>query len=267
MTRRFVPERARLAYAAATSYRRTYGRFPNLIFPSTFNEKVQQRKVVDRDPLMPILADKLLVKDFVRQRLGDEWLIPTLWHGTRLPPLAERDWQIPFAIKTTHGSGWNQFVRSDAERDWTAIERKLQGWLATTYGRHAGEWLYGRIEPRLLVEPFIGRDGTLPLDFKFWTFDGLVRFVQVDIGREHNHKRAFYDRDWQRLPFTIEFPYEDSEIEAPASLAAMTAAAELLGRGISFVRVDFYEVDGRPRFGEMTFYPGRWDGALHAAAL
>jgi hypothetical protein len=227
--------------------------WPNLDEPRTFNELVQARKLNDRNPLLPLLADKVRVKDHVARRLGSEWVIPTLWHGTELP---ERpDWPLPFVLKSSHASCQCAFVRTGRE-NWPRIRRNAHRWLHRSYGGILDEWLYGKIEPQLLVEPFIGNGCSLPMDYKFFVFGGRAEFVQVDTDREHAHKRTIFDRAWRRLPVELQFPLERREIAPPKSLPKMIEAAEMLSRGFDFVRVDLYEVDGRPLFGELTFYPG-----------
>ena len=173
------------------------GHFPDLAEPSTFNELVHARKLYDRNPLLPLLADKVRVKEHVARRLGSEWVIPTLWHGTHL---AERPtWPLPFVLKSSHGCCQCAFVRSGQE-NWPAIRRRAQRWLKSRYGAVLDEWLYEEIAPQLLVEPFIGPGGKLPVDYKFFVFGGRAEFIQVDTDREHNHKRVIFDRHWRRLP-------------------------------------------------------------------
>ena len=227
--------------------------WPDFARPRRFNELVQARKLHDRDPLLPRLADKVLVKDYVAERIGADWLIPTLWHGRELPE--QPPWPRPFVVKSSHGSQQCRFVRS-ADDAWEPIRRAARGWVATNYGAILGEWLYGQIPAQILVEPFIGTGGELPLDYKLFVFGGRTEFVQVDTDREHGHKRAIFDRDWNRLPLRLQYPIDPRKIEPPASLTEMMRAAEALAEDIDFVRIDFYEVGGRPLFGEMTFYPG-----------
>ena len=227
--------------------------WPDLEEPTTFNELVQARKLQDRNPLLPLLADKVRVKDYVARRLGDDWVIPTLWHGTELPE--SPDWPLPFVLKSSHASCQCAFVRTEGE-DWPRIRRRAHRWLRSSYGGILDEWLYGKIEPQLLVEPFVGNGRSLPTDYKFFVFGGRAEFIQIDTDREHAHKRAIFDRDWRRLPVELQYPQERREIPRPASLASMIEAAETLSRCFDFVRVDLYEVGGRPLFGELTFYPG-----------
>jgi hypothetical protein len=223
--------------------------------PVTFSEKVQHRKLYERDPRMPPLVDKIEVKKFVETRLGPEWIIPTLHAGRALPPRDKRNWPFPYVIKPSHRSGKILFVRGPEDVDWPGMEEQCAEWTATHYGKHAGEWAYGQIEPRILVEEYIGGQSAPP-DYKFFCFNGRVEFIQVDTDRETEHKRVFFDREWRRQDFTLEYPIEHRDLCAPDSLASMLAGAETLAFGWSFVRVDLYEFEGKPKFGEMTFYPG-----------
>jgi hypothetical protein len=236
------------------SYRTHFGHSPRFLFAKTFNEKVQRDKILNRDPRMPLRADKVLVKNFVNEKLGPCWTTPTLWHGAPLPPLHERTWPLPFVLKANHGSSMNIFIRSANELNWPQIETLCANWLSTDYGDGFGEWHYSKIERQLLVEPFIGSAASLPIDYKFWTFHGRVEFIEVDTDRVHQHKRVMFNCEWKRLPFTITHPPEERHIDQPQSLERMIAAAEMLSERMPFVRVDFYEIDGTPRFGEMTFF-------------
>lgn len=230
-----------------------HGYVPDLENPRTFSELVQWRKLHERDPRFPLLADKVKVKEIVARQLGPEWIIPTLWHGTQIPEAPE--WPLPFVLKSSHGCNQCIFIRSDAE-NWARVRRKANGWLGRRYGAILDEWLYGELEPRLLVEPFVGACGIFPRDYKIFVFGGRAEFIQVDIDREHDHRRAIFDRSWCRLPVELLVKPERGEVLPPSSLSLMIEAAEALGRDFEFVRVDLYEVDGRPLFGEMTFYPG-----------
>lgn len=236
-------------------FRKYHGRFPNLFSPQTFNEKITYRKLFERDPRMPRLADKVLVKEHVASLMGPEWVIPTLWSGSRLPPRSERDWPLPYAIKARHGCGWNIFVHSREDEDWDAIERTTEKWLRRVYGIRGREWLYSEIEPGLLVEPFMGEQGVTPPDYKFFVFGGQTKYIQVDLARFGDHRQFFYDTDWRRQEFTYACPYSQEEIPRPKILNDMIEAADRLGDDFPFVRIDMYEIHGRPYFGEYTFYP------------
>jgi hypothetical protein len=240
-------------------YARYHRRLPNLKNPRLFSEKMQYRKLHDRSPMLPLFADKVTAKDLVADCLGSEWLIPTLWSGTALPAREERNWPTPYVIKANHGCEMNIFVRSATDQNWDEIESKVNEWLSVKYyNKVRHEWLYSQIRPQILVEPYIGSPEELPTDYKFLVFNGRVEYIAVHIGRQNHHPHyvAFYDRAWNKQPFKLNGALDHPGLARPASLERMIAAAERLAKDTPFVRVDFYEIDGKPLFGEMTFYPG-----------
>ncbi len=226
-----------------------HGRLPDLDMPVTFTEHVQHRKLNVHDIRMPPLADKLRSKDVVADRIGAQWVIPTLWQGTELPRRPE--WPIPFVVKARHGCNQTAFVFS-ADTNWDRIRRKAARWMSGDYGTWLDEWIYPHIPRGILVEPFIGEGRQLPIDYKFYVFAGRVEYVQVHLDRAGRHRWIVFDRNWRR----VSSPTSDADPSPPEHLEQMTEAAEELGSDFDFVRVDLYEVGGRPYFGEMTFYPG-----------
>ena len=254
-----VHSEASIRYFSARAYQQNFGPTPKTLKDDTgFSEKIYFRKIWDRNPEMSRMADKVLVKEIVRSRIGDRYVIPTLWNGTDMSSLRTtmKSLTEPFVVKANHGSGWNIFVRNAAERKYEEIVEKCRAWLSQTYGRTRGEWLYSGIEPQILIEPYISGLSGLPIDYKFFVFSGKAHYIQIDTDRETNHKRCFYDTSWTKQSFELGFPLEPAEIERPASLDEMIHAAESLVRDFSFARVDFYEIEGVPLFGETTFYPG-----------
>lgn len=224
-------------------------RLANIAEPRLLTEHVQRRKLHDRDPRLPLYADKVAVKGFVRERLGECWITPTLWYGNALPPVSA--WQAPFVVKSRHGCGHVEIVHDEAA-DYPRAVRASRRWMRSRYGQWLDEWLYGKIAPGLLVEPYLGEGAELPVDYKLFVFGGRVRYVQVHLDRATRHRWIVLDTSWTRVsPAT-----PDPDPHRPASLARMIMAAEALGDGFAFVRADFYEIHGEPFFGEMTFYPG-----------
>lgn len=221
----------------------------SLSAPTRFTEFIQSRKLYDRDPRLPSLIDKLEVKHFVSERLGDAWVTPTLWSGSILPETPI--WAPPYVVKSRHGCNQRRFVRSGMER-WDPIRRASARWMRRNYGYWLDEWGYRGISRGLLVEAFVGDGTVLPIDYKFYVFHGHVAFIQIHLDREHHHRWLVFNRNWVRVSAST----SDKNPDAPVSLARMIEGAEILGKGFDFVRIDFYEIDGQPRFGEMTFYPG-----------
>jgi hypothetical protein len=157
---------------------------------------------------------------------------------------------MPFMVKARHGSG--QFAVVNTIGDYVGVRSAARRWMRRIYGIWLDEWLYAQIPRGLLVEPYLGDGATLPVDYKLFVFGGRVRFIQVHLDRAADHRWIVFDLAWRRVsPLT-----NDSDPPRPASLGRMIEAAETLGADFTFVRGDFYEIGGRPLFGELTFYPG-----------
>ncbi len=230
--------------------------FDRLKRPQTLTEKIMHRRLYDRDPRLPPLTDKVQVKEYVTEVLGPGWVIPNVWVGETLPPRSHRNWPIPYVLKASHGSGWNIFVWSPEDQDWGRIEATAERWLRRNYGRETREWAYTQIKPRrLLVEAFMGTDRVAPPDYKLFVFNGRTALVQVDTGRLQTHRQFFYDTNWQQRNISYVCPFVPGDIEPPQSLSEMIWAAERVTADFPFVRVDCYEIAGKPYIGEMTFYP------------
>lgn len=247
-----LPAAAAAGSTAAASYLSLlylarHGRWPDLARPSRFTEWVQWRKLNDRCPVRARLTDKRHGKAIAAAALGPAMVVPTLWHGRALP--AEAPWPMPFMVKANHGCGQYLVVRDAA--DWRRARARAPAWVARRYGTTLCEWHYRSARTGLIVEPLLATPDPLPLDYKIYVFGGRAAMIQLHEGRGGgDHRWSQFDRDWRQLS------RHRSSCPAPGSLAVMLAAAEQLGAGHDFLRVDFYEVDGRPLFGEFCLFPG-----------
>jgi hypothetical protein len=239
-------------------FKRHLGYWPDLNNPETFNERLCARKFA-AIPLAPLLADKIAVRDFVADRVGQEVLTQLYYAGDR-PDLVDYD-SLPerFVVKGAHGSGpelraliWNKSSLSRAR--FVRLGKRI---LKRRCGPEVNEWWYTQIPSRLLVEEMlVESDGTIPPDYKCYVFNGLTRFIQVVDGRHDVPRARFYDRQWAPQPFTREGFREGPEIACPRELDDLLFVAEKLGSDLEFVRVDLYVVNGRIFFGEITLAPG-----------
>jgi hypothetical protein len=239
--------------AISLDYFRVFGTFPNLAAPRTFSEKIQHMKLHTRHEDLPVLVDKVRVKDFVKRKLGESWLIPTLWHGERVTVEILRQTPKPAIMKACHSSSQVCFLNANTNLQKAA--QTANAWRCFDYHLLHREWAYGKARREILIEPCIGEPETPPDDYKFWVLDGVVRFVQVDQGRFQRHTRQFYTPEWNRLDFTLNYPSSPADVSAPPHLADMLNAARTLAEGHRFVRVDLYDTLAKPLFGELTFAP------------
>lgn len=224
-------------------------RLPDLAEAPRFTEQVQRRKLFDRDPRHGPLLDKIAAKALVARRLGPEWVTPTAWHGASLPPTIP--FAVPGIVKARHGCNQYAVLRAaPSSTAWDTLRRRAERWTARPFGFWLSEWAYRDVPRGLLAEPLIGDGAALPVDYKIYVFGGRATHVQVHLDRAGAHRWVLHDRYFRRL-----VPGEDQPV-APRSLPAMLDAAEELARGFDFLRVDFYEIDGAPRFGEFCLYPG-----------
>lgn len=230
-------------------YRWRHGRWPDLEAPARFTERVQWRKLNDRDPALAGLTDKLRGKELARERLGEGSVIATLWSGSRLP--AGAPGAFPLVVKANHGCNQTIVVRDAA--DWDRARRETPGWMTAPYGEWLDEWHYRSARRLLLVEPFVGPADGLPLDYKIYVFGGRAEMVQVHLDRSSDdHRWIQLDRQWRRLSTDDGRPLPDQ----PDTLINMLEAAETLAGDQDFLRVDFYEIDGAMLFGEFCLFPG-----------
>jgi hypothetical protein len=239
------------------------GYLPNLVSPISFNERIFARKFFAPVPL-PSLADKLAAKDYVKVRLGDEFLPVLAWVGDSVDELfAAKLSAGRYVLKANHGCEWNLFLNlpDDLSTKRIEIEQRAGKWLTSRYGYDTGEWQYCVFKPKLLLEEFIDFDGIKPPDdYKFLCFKGKVRLIEIDVDRFTDLRSAFYSPEWKYVPVT--YGEEPVQRPRPHNLKDMIRVAEILAGETDFVRVDLYsDGNSRIRFGEITSTPG--DACLH----
>ena len=232
----------------------------NLAQPKSLNEKLQWLKIHDRRPIYTIFADKYAVRDYVKDHIGEEYLIPLLY-STKNPAdiVPENLPDEPFILKANHDSGSFLIVRDKNQIDWKKVRTDCKWWLSKNYYWIDREWQYKDIEPRIIIEKLLmDKNGKIPNDYKVHCINGNVEFIYVAVDREGLNKRNIYDSNWNPLPFSWANKFKDpsklrgSEIQPPASLERMLALSVEIAKLFAYVRVDFYDVDGQLFFGEIT---------------
>lgn len=253
---RFLPSKQYVRY----HYEYFSGKKLDLDNPKEFNEKIEWYKVFYRPKILNQLVDKYAVRTFIEKKIGAQYLneIYGVYENPEDIPFDE----LPdkFVIKATHTSSHNLIVKNKENLDKKKTIALLKKWLSKNqYYRMGQEWAYKDVPPRIVIEKFLKEDGKSTLvDYKFYCFDGVPKFIDVHLDREEDHKHGFFDLDFQLLPFgkSAGFKKLSKEIEKPSNLTEMIELSKILAKSIPFVRVDFYSVNGKAIFGEMTFYPG-----------
>lgn len=231
------------------------GRPCHLEAPRTMTDKIHWLKLYDSTPLKGRLADKFLVREWVADTVGEEYLVPLLGVWDSPDEIDFASLPTSFVLKATHGSGWNILVPNKSALDEEWARGRLKEWLGLRQAMKGGfELHYEYCEPRIVCERFL-RDGTGGLrDYKFMVFDGVVQFAFTVDRRAGLAMRGTYLPDWTRAPF--EYTCEAvraPDVPPPSGLETMLRLASRLGKGFACARVDFYQVRGRVYFGEITF--------------
>lgn len=253
------------AYYLKKQFRKTMGMELNLINPRTLNEKIQWFKIHERTSLQTICADKLAVRNYIKEKIGEQYLIKLIYQTKDYKEVRPDNFpDQPFIIKTNHGAGTNHIVKDKNKVDWDIIKKDCRYWLKQNYYFTEKEWQYKNIVPEILVEELLIDDnGEVPLDYKLHYFNGKFEFLVVDIDRFIDHKRNLYDADWNLLPFTWSIhkdgkPVWDNgrEIPKPKVLEDLIALGGVLAKPFNYVRIDFYVLKDTIYFGELTFHHG-----------
>lgn len=225
----------------------------NLDNPQTYNEKIQWLKLYDSTPLKTRLADKYLVREWITEQIGSQYLVPLLGVWDDFDDIDFDKLPNQFVLKANHGSGWNYIVKDKSKMDLAEARGKFNIWMHKNFAFSYGlELQYMNIPPKIIAEQYIEEINQV-YDYKFMCFDGEVKFIWVDTDRFTDHKRTLFTTSWERMPERLHYQPADYEIPRPQNLDKMLEFAEKLSQGFAHVRVDFYEVKGKLYFGEMTF--------------
>ena len=238
-------------------YRRYVDRDPDLENPTTFSEKMQWLKLNYRNPLMPVVGDKYAVRAYLEQQGYAHLLNELIAVYERAEDFNPKALPQQFVLKATHASGWNLIVKNRDKVNWWIWRKHIHYWLTHDIAWNGREWHYGEMTPRVVCERYLQDDSGGLMDYKFYCFNGEPHFLQVNVGRgELGSTQNYYTLDWQLLPFGKSQPHNpDAQVQRPAHFDEMVEAARALSKPFPYVRMDFYEANGRVYFGEFTFFP------------
>lgn len=228
--------------------------------PKTIQDKLNWLNIYDVNPLKWKCADKILLRDYCKEVLGEDLCIPIL---KVYKSVSEINWdELPssFVIKCNHGSGMNIIVKDKKNFDRKSAVEKLDKWVHEDFSiRNGFESHYHWIEPRIFVEKLMSDDKQkLSLfDYKFWCFNGEPKFYTINEGHGHgpivhynmNQKKSELERMDYKVPKSLDY-------KQPSNFKEMVELSKKLSKPFKFVRVDFYEINGKTYLGELTFVPG-----------
>lgn len=236
-------------------YRFTIGKKLNLKKPQTFNEKLQWLKLNDRNPRYTNLVDKYLVREYVSEKIGDEYLVPLYKVYESVDEIELESLPRQFVLKCTHDSGGVILCKNKKTFDKQKEFNKLKKLLNRNYYYSTKEYPYKNIKPRIICEEYLIDEKSKDLmDYKFFCFDGKPHFMYVASNRNVETKFDFYDLEFNHLDVKQHYENSTEIIKKPKNFDQMITLATRLSKDIPHVRVDFYECNEKIYFGEMTFY-------------
>lgn len=250
----WLPDR----YFISLRYLGMTGKKLNLKKPRGFNEKLQYMKLYDRNPEYTKYVDKYSVREYVAEKIGSEYLVPLYDKWDSADEIDFTNLPSKFVLKCNHDSGSVKIITDKKSVNLDSLKAYYANRLKRSSFSYGREWPYKNVKPCIVAEAYLG-DGISDLkDYKFFCFDGCVRFFKVDFDRFRKHRANYFDTDLNVLPVYEQLVPNDLNvnIDLPKEITQMMLLASDLSKGLTFVRVDFYNYNGKIYFGEMTFFPG-----------
>ena len=239
--------------------------WPNLKHPRNFNEKLNWLKLHDRNPLYTKLADKCEVKKYVAEKIGSDKVIPLLGVWDHFDEIDFDQLPDQFVLKCTHDSGGFRICKDRNSFDYEEARRFFDKELRKNFYWNKREWVYKDIKPRIIAEPYIDSLGRPEsFEYKLTCMNGVCKVFTLCTGIAHSdfelRTNDNYDRDFNHLPWYAYYKNSKKPVQIPPQANEMIEYAEKLSEGIPQVRVDFYIINDKVYFGEMTFYT--WAGII-----
>ncbi len=235
-------------------------RWPDLKNPKSFNEKLQWLKIHDKNPAYSIMVDKYEVKKYIGGLLGQEYVIPTLGVWDRFEDIDFDSLPQQFVLKCTHDSGGLIICKNKNLLDIESARKKIDKCLKKDYYLETREYPYKNVKPRIIAEEYMVQSSASSLnDYKVLCFSGRAKLIEYHVDRfTDNHTQDFYDAEWNKTSITQEEYSAVSDYCAPkpVCLEEMIRLSELITKDMAHCRVDWYEINGKLLFGEITFFDG-----------
>ena len=239
-------------------YRLVINKKSNIEDYQTFNEKLQWLKLYNRNPEYTKMVDKYEAKKYVADIIGQEYIIPTLGVWDKFEDIDFDILPNQFVLKPTHTSG-DIFICKDKEKiNHKKLKKMVNKWLKRNYYFIHREWPYKYIKPRIIAEKYMETNEQKELiDYKFFCFNGNPKVILVCSERfsSDNMCETWFDENWNFLDIIESNHRVNKKIKKPINFSQMMEFSKKLSRDIPFIRVDFYEINGKIYFGELTFFP------------
>ena len=243
-------------------YYATMGKQLNLDNPQTFNEKLQWLKLHNRKDIYTVMVDKYLVRDYIKEKLGEEYLIPLLGVYDKPEDIDFDKLPNQFVLKCNHNSGLGMYICKDksklTKRDFKKIRKELSKGLKEDYYLYAREWPYKNVPRKIVAEEFLEeneRNGADSLiDYKWFCFNGEPKIMYIGNDASQHPTCDWFDMKFNFLNIRDKDPNSETLPKKPLFFNEMKSFAKKLSEGTKFLRVDFYIVNGHLYVGELTFF-------------
>ena len=254
-------------------YRLKTGKKLNIKEPKRFNEKMQWLKLYDRKDLYSLMVDKCEVKDLVGKSIGFEYVVPTIAVYNSFDDINFDELPNKFVLKCTHDSGTVIVCKDKTTLDIEAARNKINNRMTYNYYYNCREWPYKNVKPRIIAEEFIENSGDDVLNvYKVFNFNNGEQIIQViQNDKTCDESIDYFDSQWNLLELRQNYPNSKIPLSKPKNLDKMLEVSKKLSEGFAFLRIDFYEANGKMYFSEFTFYsdagfasfvPESWDYVL-----
>lgn len=245
-------------------YRLLFKKKLNIKNPQTLNEKILWLKLFVHEDFHTIVADKYASRKWLSERFGEEYLVPLLFYTNNYKEITKENMpNVPCIVKSNNGCGTNHIIRNKEIVDYDLLQKDCKKWLGQNYYYIGQEWQYKNMKPYIIVEGLLQtKDGKVPNDYKLHFINGELQFVYCSIDREGLNYRKIYSPEWKPLDFIwitrghSKKDYEGPDIERPATFDKMLEIGSEIAKLFKYVRVDFYDVDGKLYYGEITLHHG-----------
>lgn len=245
-----------------------FNRKLNLKAPWRFSEKLQWLKLYDRQPIYTMMVDKYQVRQYVKEKIGDNVLPMIYGCWDRFEKIDFSKLPKEFVLKCTHDSGSVMKCEDKEKFDYKLAEKYYDNKLKRNYFWHSREWPYKNVTPRIIAEEYLKNDDGEEISaYKFFCFKGIPKIVSV-VSNVNTPKQTvtFFDMEWKFLPVHIGFK-TNCTIRKPEKFKYMIDLAKVLSMDIPFVRIDFNEVNNKVLFSEMTFFPSTGFAIFHPETI
>ncbi len=239
-----------------------------LINPITFNEKIQWLKLNDSKPLKSVCADKYLVREYIKDKVGEDYLIPLLGYWDKFEDIDFTTLPQKMIFKSTTGSARYKIIKNKNNIDYQDLKKSMDLWQKLPYGYAGMEIHYLDIDRKIICEELLDMNGPSVVDYKIHCFNGNPRIVEyISDRKDHSYCESWFDTEWNKLNIFMDSDFSfNHEItpKPPQKLKEMLKIAKILSEDFIYVRVDLYEIKGTIYFGELTFTPANgfdiWKG-------